>query len=236
MLSIGICDDDIHMLTYLAELCQKILPECKVVMYQNGSDLLNSQTSLDMILIDIKMEGPDGLETIRQLRGSQPSGSSRRPAVIFITAYEEYVFDALDLYAFHYLLKPLDENKFERVLLTAASECARQTEEALAFHTKSCHFRILPSQILYIESNLRKAVIHTEKGAVEIYSTMTELEQRLDNRFYRCHRGYLVNFEKVEKYDRKNIVLSDGTNLILAKNRYTEFVDAYLHFLKREYR
>ena len=83
-------------------------------------------------------------------------------------------------------------------------------------------------------SNLRKVIIHTEKEAVEIYATMAELEQRLDSRFYRCHRGYLVNFEKVVKYDRKNIVLSDGTNLILAKNRYTEFVDAYLHFLKRD--
>ena len=109
-----------------------------------------------------------------------------------------------------------------------------QAEEALTFHTKSCHFRIIPSRILYVESNLRKVIIHTEKEAVEIYATMAELEQRLDSRFYRCHRGYLVNFEKVVKYDRKNIALSDGTNLILAKNRYTEFVDAYLHFLKRD--
>lgn len=70
---------------------------------------------------------------------------------------------------------------------------------------------------LYVESNLRKVIIHTEKEAVEIYATMAELEQRLDSRFYRCHRGYLVNFEKVVKYDRKNIALSDGTNLILAK-------------------
>lgn len=65
---------------------------------------------------------------------------------------------------------------------------------------------------------------------------MAKLEQRLDSWFYRCHRGYLVNFEKIEKYDRKSIALLDGTNLILAKNRYTEFVGAYLHFLKRDYK
>ena len=234
MLSIGICDDDIHMLTYLEKLCQKILPECKVTSYQTGSELLKSQAAFDIILMDIKMEGEDGLETVRKLRDNPVADFSRSPAVIFITSYDEYVFEALDLFAFQYLLKPLDENKFERTLLTAVSECSRQTEEALTFHTKSCHFRIIPSRILYVESNLRKVIIHTEKEAVEIYATMAELEQRLDSRFYRCHRGYLVNVEKVVKYDRKNIALSDGTNLILAKNRYTEFVDAYLHFLKRD--
>ncbi|WP_373263054.1 LytR/AlgR family response regulator transcription factor [Hungatella hathewayi] len=236
MFSIGICDDDIHMLTYLDKLCQKILPECKVEAYQSGSELLKSQTNFDVILVDIKMEGADGLETVRKLRGDTVDSCTRRPAVVFITAYDEYVFEALDLFAFQYLLKPLDEKKFEKVLLTAASECPRQTEEALTFHTKSSHFRIIPSRIIYIESNLRKVIIHTEKEAVEIYATMAELEQRLDSRFYRCHRGYLVNFEKIEKYDRKSIVLSDGTNLILAKNRYTEFVDAYLNFLKRVYK
>ena len=45
MLSIGICDDDIHMLTYLEKLCQKILPECKVTSYQAGSELLKSQAA-----------------------------------------------------------------------------------------------------------------------------------------------------------------------------------------------
>lgn len=68
MLSIGICDDDIHMLTYLEKLCQKILPECKVTSYQTGSELLKSQAAFDIILMDIKMEGEDGLETVRKLR------------------------------------------------------------------------------------------------------------------------------------------------------------------------
>lgn len=110
MVSIGICDDDIHMLTYLEKLCQKILPECKVTMYQNGRELLNSQADFDIILMDIKMEGEDGLEAIRKLRGNPGADFSRSPAVIFITAFDEYVFEALDLFAFQYLLKPLDEN------------------------------------------------------------------------------------------------------------------------------
>lgn len=139
MFSIGICDDDIHMLAYLEKLCQKILPECKVVMYQTGSELLKSQTNFDIILIDIKMEGPDGLETVRKLRDNTTDGGSRRPTVFLITAYDDYVFEAFDLFAFQYLLKTIDENKFEKVLLTAVSECSQKSEKPLSFHTKSSY-------------------------------------------------------------------------------------------------
>ena len=54
------------------------------------------------------MEGEDGLETVRKLRDNPVTDFSRSPAVIFITSYDEYVFEALDLFAFQYLLKPLN--------------------------------------------------------------------------------------------------------------------------------
>ena len=130
----------------------------------------------------------NGLETIKQLRSRTPSRTPHRPAVIFITAYDEYVFDAFDLFAF---------------------------------------------QIFYVESNLRKVVIHTEKEAFEIYATMNDLEKHLGSRFYRCHRGFLVNLEKINSYNRQTIRLTDGSSLLLSKTRYSEFVDTYMHFLKR---
>lgn len=234
MLKIGICDDDIHMRTYLAGLCAGILPKASVETYESGAGLLNSESKSDIILMDVNMEEMDGLETIKQLPGRSCSKGSR-PVVIFITAYDEYVFDALDLFAFHYLLKPLDEDKFEEILKLAAVECGgEEKEKSLLFHTKSTHLRIKPSQILYVESSLRKAVIHTDLEIFEIYSTMGELETLLGSRFFRCHRGYLVNLEKISGYDRQSIRLTDGSSLILSKPKYREFVNTYLHFLKKE--
>lgn len=84
-----------------------------------------------------------------------------------------------------------------------------------------------------MESNLRKVVIHTEKEAFEIYATMNDLEKHLGSRFYRCHRGFLVNLEKINSYNRQTIRLTDGSSLLLSKTRYSEFVDTYMHFLKR---
>ena len=144
------------------------------------------------------------------------------------------MFDAFDLFAFQYLLKPLDEEKFKKILKMAAAECEEHTDEkALFFHTKTDHIRVCPSQIFYVESNLRKVVIHTEKEAFEIYATMNDLEKHLGSRFYRCHRGFLVNLEKINSYNRQTIRLTDGSSLLLSKTRYSEFVDTYMHFLKR---
>lgn len=233
MLQIGICDDDIHMLDYLSALCARILPDSRICACESAGQLLKQAEDCDIILMDVKLGEMDGLEAVRQLRSRE---SITRPTVIFITAYEGYVFDALDLFAFHYLLKPLDEEKFEKVLRAAAAGYEKTSnEKAIFLHTKTRHLRLYPSQITYVESNLRKAVIHTATEQIEIYSTMSELEKLLGHAFYRCHRGYLVNLAMITAYDRQSIRLSDGSRLLLAKPKYPEFVETYMDFLKRDF-
>ena len=233
MLRIGICDDDLHMLNYLSALCKKILPGAAVAGYQNGAELLSSNGSFEIVLMDVRMEDMDGLNVIKRLQSRISKKSPNPPAVIFITAYDEYVFDALDLFPFHYLLKPLDEEKFEKVLKLAAEKYAKkEKEEAVFFHTKTSHLRLYPRDIYFVESNLRKVIINMEKEHFEVYSTMAELEKLFGDSFFRCHRGYLVNLGKIRGYDRETIKLVNGNCLILSKTKYAEFVDAYMRYLK----
>ena len=63
---------------------------------------------------------------------------------------------------------------------------------------------------------------------------MAELEKLLGSAFFRCHRGYLVNLDKIRSYDRESIKLTNGSSLILSKTKYAEFVDAYMHYLALE--
>ena len=87
-------------------------------------------------------------------------------------------------------------------------------------------------EILYLENRGRKVEIHTTGEVIEIYAAMTELESQLGESFYRCHRGYLVNMSCITEYSNDSIRLSNGEGTYLAKERYNEFVKAYMRYLR----
>ena len=104
--------------------------------------------------------------------------------LVFITGIRDYVFDAFDLYAFQYLLKPIDEDKFAEVLERAVREAAKKKERCVLF-IKSRNLTLDQSEILYIESRAKKVEIHTKGAAqvIEIYAAMDELEGQLGENF-----------------------------------------------------
>lgn len=96
------------------------------------------------------MNGLNGIDTARRLRQRQ-----EETVLIFVTGIKEYVFDALDLYAFQYLLKPLDEKKFAEVLDRAVKEAGRKKEKRGLF-IKAKNLTLELDDILYIESRGRR--------------------------------------------------------------------------------
>ena len=86
MQRIAICDDDPHMLSSLAALCKKILPEAEVTEYKSGVELLSGNGGFEILLMDVRMEEMDGLDVIKRLKSRDRERSPVRPSVNFITA------------------------------------------------------------------------------------------------------------------------------------------------------
>ncbi|MDE7251248.1 MAG: LytTR family DNA-binding domain-containing protein, partial [Lachnospiraceae bacterium] len=152
-----------------------------------------------------------------------------------ITGIREYVFEAFDVAAFHYLLKPIEEDKFREVFQRAKKELEKrkkQRRETIFIKTRSRSFTLEKDSILYIESKAKKVGIHTKGETIEAYSSMKEMETQLGDGFYRSHRGYLVNMAYVAKYDSESITLNNGEYVYLAKEKYGEFVKAYMRYLR----
>ncbi len=88
-------------------------------------------------------------------------------------------------------------------------------------------------EILYVESKKRKVDIHTLQECFTVYATMRHMEEQLGEDFYRCHRGYLVNMAYVKEYETDIIHLKNGETVYMARDKYSDFVKAYKHYLDR---
>ncbi len=227
-MNIAVVDDEKVIREQIGSLIEKQMPDCYLESYATGEELLAAGKRFDIVFLDIQMDGMDGIEVARALRAEQDE-----IILIFVTGNREYVFDALDLYAFHYLLKPVDEGKFREVLARAAKEAAKKKEKRVLF-LKTRNLTLDQSDILYIESRAKKVEIHTAgpKDMIEIYAAMEELEDQLGEDFYRCHRAYLVNMAHITEYDSDSITITNGDKIYLTKKKYGDFVKAYMWYLQ----
>lgn len=228
MYRIAICDDEKKIRDYLETfVCLQI--ESVVSQFSGGRELLEAKQKFDMVLLDISMGDMNGIETAKAIRKDSDA------VIIFITALKEYVFDAFDVEAFHYLLKPIDERKFKEIFQRAINEIEKRTaEESLLIKVASGYRKIPMKDIMYAENCGRKIILHTKREQIEFYSKMENLEQKTGIGFFRCHRGYLVHFKYVLGYDNTSISMLNGEIIFMAKKKYSEFVRGYMKYLKDE--
>lgn len=230
MIRIAIVDDEKVIREQIKKLIEKKQTDCEIDTYGTGEDLLKADSVYDIIFLDIQMDGMNGIDTARALRQKADN-----TVLIFITGVKEYVFDAFDVAAFHYLIKPIEEYKFSEVYNRAVLEVGKRKQKTngqLFVKTRNRNATFNQSDILYIESRAKKVEIHTKTDTVEAYAAIGELEKQLVGSFYRCHRGYLVNMAFIMEYGNDSITLNNGETIILSKDKYSEFVKVYMRYLK----
>lgn len=182
-----------------------------------------------VIFLDINMPGLNGIELARKI-----SEKEDPPAVIFTTAHEEYAFDAFNVHAYDYLLKPIHPKRLEEALQTVRErkkmncpQPARSTPlkeeaaelrplEVIPAEQNSKTILIRPEEIVYISTDKDNVYIKTESESYLTRYTLRELEARLDARiFFRTHRCYLVNIRKM----RELIPYFNGTYTVVVQDK-----------------
>ena len=234
MLSIAVCDDIPLECAQLAKQIRTLAEpaglEVLLREFYTGEELLKSTESFDLLFLDIKMPGLNGMELARLLRRREETC-----LLIFVTAAPEYVFEAYDVEAFAYLVKPVTEKQLKNVLTRAAEKRRRESHEFLLISSQHLVRKIPLKDIVYMEARGRILTIHTLSDIIETYEQIGLMEKRLREKdFFRCHKGFLVNLRYVDTYDKTQIYTETKDTILLAKRRYEDFAMALMHYLKKE--
>ncbi|MEY8387440.1 LytTR family DNA-binding domain-containing protein [Oscillospiraceae bacterium 38-13] len=233
MMTFAICDDEPRMVRELTRLLADYMGEKRISAYSadsfaGGRALLDSGGGFDVIFLDIRMDGPDGMETAGLLRrrGDQS-------LLIFVTALKECVFDAFRVEAFDYLLKPLTPDAFSRTMDRVLRALEKRTTKNLVIQRGTACEVVPLSAIVYCEVLGRKIYLHKSDGTVSgSYDSLEDLERRVDRRFFKCHRSYLVNLDYVRGCQSGQAALSSGESVPVSRLRERELTQALLRHMK----
>jgi two-component system LytT family response regulator len=209
---------------------------------RNGRETLRSLRELkpDLLFLDVQMPDLDGFDVLREI------GTKHMPAVIFVTAYDEFAVRAFEAHALDYLVKPLEVARFaealertrERLRSAEAVELARklsallatrekeQAKQRIVVPTSTGDLVIDSGEIDWIEADDYYAAVHARDGRHLIRESLASLEQRLDGeRFVRAHRSAIVNLDRVCEVRREAgeilLVLRNGVRIPVSRRRRT---------------
>lgn len=232
MLWIAVCDDEVMECSRIAKKIGEILAErkisCTIRQFYSGRELLRSSESFDMIFLDIIMGDMDGMRTAQLVRKK-----AFDKILVFISSSREYVFDAYEVEAFQYLLKPVEEEKLRRVLLKAVRRTESRSQEFIIISRERQKKKFFLDDIYYFEIRGRMIDVHGTGGTFSYYGQIGVLEKELwEKGFFRCHKSYLVNLKYVDVYNRQELVLDNGERIGIAKRRYEAFCQEILKYMR----
>jgi two-component system LytT family response regulator len=187
-------------------------------------------STCDLLFLDVQMPGCDGFDVLELLGGRLP------PAVVFVTAYDEYALRAFEAGALDYLLKPFDDARFRRALDRAKDKIAHfptrpKVGERLAVKTRGELVFVNVRDVDWIESVGYYACLHVRGATHVLRRTLLDLERELDaQQFMRIHRSIIVNLERVHKLELQDggdyeVVLRSGERLRLSRRLRKPLLD-----------
>ncbi len=239
MVKIVICDDNSEYLNKVSKLveaeCLKISDEdvsfeiCSA--FEKGADVLEyaKRQSFDVLLLDIDMPGMSGFELAKVICAEYPD-----MIIVFISAYDNYVYDSFEFSPFAFLRKSHMESELPRVLKRIA-EKALKSMIKLSFEDKSGSFTVPADEILYFESSHNYFYIYCTNGKkYKLRGTLSEVEEKTKGyNFIRIHSGFIINIEKVSKIVSNYSVIIENAELPISQKMLAGFKKAYMSYTRR---
>jgi len=206
-----VADDEAPARSRLRDLlddCRAEFPLVLVDEARNGREALEivHREKVDIVLLDIRMPGMDGMEAARHL-----AGLARPPAIIFTTAFDAYALKAFEVNAIDYLLKPIRAGRLLAALRkaraavpgpAALAAAATQPRKHLCIPERGRIHLVAVAEVLYLRAEQKYVTVRTAGGEFLLEESLTRLEEEFGPVFVRIHRNCLVAREAIAGFER----------------------------------
>lgn len=240
MYKIAVCDDEKDQCSWFEDIIHRsgngLWQICSIDKYYTGESLccaLAAGTEYDLVFLDIEFSSINGIEVGKYIRDELKDHSLQ---IVYISGRMEYAMSLFQNHPFDFLVKPLDEETVVGLIKRVIS-ISEGFNELVQFVSKGKQKQILRSKdIIYASSNIRKVAIHTRDNEYEMYGKLSDLIRKLpENDFVSIHKSYLVNWLYISHISGSDVILFDGTELPVSRNRKKEFMDAWMKRMGMKY-
>lgn len=233
-MKVAVIDDEKEVRQMLCEYVGLFSEDADVkietVSFPSGNELLKNYRQVwDILIFDIDMPGISGMETARQIRAKDSN-----VVILFITNVAQYAIEGYGVDAVDYILKPINYYEFSMKFHRAVAKASRAGERAMMIDTVEGTRRVRIGEILYIEVMAHYIYVHTVKRDFKVRGNMRDWEKELNAfGFCRIHKSYLVNLQKIESIQGKELTVC-GYSIPISRNYRDYFMQEYMKFYKGE--
>lgn len=229
-IKIAICDDEASCRESVDKMCKALLGErnlsAVIHIFSSGKEMMTSDTEYDVLLLDIEMPEQDGISVKEYYETNR-----KRTKIIFMTGHRERVLEAFGKNVVSFLVKPLCEESFRKVMEKTLSDICGQVLEI----EENGKLLLIPvKQIKYIEAQDKYTLAVTETEEYLLRRTMKFWENTLPcEDFVRIHKSYLIGLEYFEKKGEE-VRLDKGKSVKISRLKKNEVMEKYREFLRRK--
>ena len=229
MVEVAICSDDEHAIELYSRIMQLSATQCgrsiDIHAFRSCDALLptlcNAEAMPAIVILDVGSSCTPTMEVAEKLQDGVYGG-----VVIFLSETTDAALDAFDVGAFNYVIKSSGDtdSRFASVF-TRALEGAHRKRKTILLNGVNEHRNVALSRISYFEVRKHVVTVHYDGSCTfDFVSTLDRVENLLPAYgFIRTQRSFIVNAEKVQRYDSKKIELSDGTTVPLGRKYRDSF-------------
>lgn len=227
-MNILICDDEIQYIEDIEKNVNNFFVEKgqKVCFkhFTDGDKALNDNLGqYDIVFLDIEIGEVKGIKIAEMIKAQ-----NRHTVIFFITAYNNYLDDAMDLNAFRFLSKPLDIKRLFAGL-EKASELIDNTVINFMVKDSNTVYKISASDIIYVEILGRYTKVVTTDGAYMSNNSMNYWQEKLvASFFYLVHKSFIVNTNYITKYNNDHVILNNSFDIPIAYRKRAPFRQYFL--------